>query len=461
MSKVKNIISAILAVIVLVGVGFGAYILFGKKDNDNLTEGTIKILRESADELKSAITTVGSTVAGESNSGNASQLSVSSRLSGPSMYGSLTLTTSSTQQDICVKFLDDVKETYANLEMITYALSLSGTKIELGKTYVGEEDGDNIYYGVYRENNNVVFEDDGKKIVVEFNEKDNKPSSISYFDVRRWSDRKFAFEMSTVNFATDKYYYYSGGVKVSSTVTGDDLTNAYNAIEDKIVAGTTLKALKEYVEELGSDFVIGKFQVLTGNITNDAENVNFKFTEYSSVPDGEEIFKNYASDIKNLEYFKYSKTNISKSDAKNLKDIYNDMHAVCTTAKNQYAYNIFDDKFYFYGVNDLKEFDNKVLTKISNELTALGTDNQKYVELKPVFDELFKLYSDDKNDNNYVSVLLCRCDYLQLTSTNGYVENGEFVIEQDASGKIVVNYKLEINITNVSRYDFETQLKEF
>lgn len=458
MSKTKKFISIILAIIVLAGVGFGAYLLFGKKKNTLTEERAIKLVGETTDELQSAITTVGSGVAGTANSGNSNQLSASNSLG--------VINSASSKQEICVEFLDRVKMIYGSLEEANYALSLNGTKMQFGQTYMGQEDGDEVYYGIYRDENNVVFEygydkDSVEKIIIEYNQQKNKPSSVSYFNV--YEDRgQYAqvleFEMSSINFVTDMYSSYKGRIQFPSGITGDALTNAYNTLEDKIVEGITLTAMEDYLKELGSGYERG-FSVLTGNIANNVDDIVFMYKDcYPNLNDG--VFNNYSSNISNMEYFKPSKFNLDFKDAKNLTNVYDNMMAVAKTVERQYTYGIFNDKFYFYGVNDLKDFDHKILSKLSTELNALGADNDEYIKLKPVVDALLDNYSTHKNDSPYVSILFGKCDYLELNSINATIENGSINIYENPSNKIVAEYHARVEIDG-SSYDLETQLKEF
>lgn len=468
MSKTKRIVSLILSIVVLAGVGFGAFLLFGKKDNKLTEKRAIQLIGETTEELESAITTVGSAVAGEANSGSSNQLSASNALC------SLDIELTSTKQEKCVEFLDRVKQIYSELEMVNYALNLYGTKMQLDQTYIGTEDGDVIYYCVSCEGNNVIFEygfdkNDLEKIVIEYNPLRNIPSSISYFEVNKWfDDSEMEFEMSSINFQTEMYSIYSGGIKFPSTLTGDDLTAAYNTVEDKIVEGTSLKALNEYLVGLGEDYRMYTFQVFTGNIAKNIDSITFLYQEYDDVPEKNEddIFKNYSSNIYNIEYFKTSKSNVDYNNAQNLTSILDDMYSVSATVRRQYAYEIIDNKFYFYSAYDLKDFDSKVLSKISRELIALGEQDEQYIDLKPIVEKLFYLYLNNDSNAYYVSILLGKCDYLELSTISAEIYNGKFDIYKDpSSNKVVVDYIVHIRVKKTddsyAYYDLKTQLKEF
>lgn len=429
MSKTKKFISIILAIIVLVGVGFGAYLLIGKKDNKLTEQSAIKLVDKTSDKLDEAITTIGNGFASNSasQSVNASANLLASSSSRPNEY---------------VEFLNMITFANSYLDMVNYTLKLTGDDtISFDKTYAGYA-GESQFFTIYRDNDLVVFEfgindedvdDDGvvnKKLyntygIIDYDSKNNAPSMFTFIIVNEGSttegsttDCSLELRLYSIDFNQklfNCYEVYMYNITRASTVT---------SLRDNLSKGAlTYDDIKTYVDfESGEDFF-----VYTGNIADNINDINIASHRSSNVKN---LFNSYSSNVKHLDYCAKNKSKLDYKKYENFNKVNNDMLDVMRASQRKYNYFVSNNDFYFIAVDDYKLFDrviiNSLKTTISdletsdftaNNYTNQGTsitltadDTSNCLEMiQNGINKLSDYYEQNKSSDNYISIMLGKC----------------------------------------------------
>lgn len=432
MSKAKKVISVILAIIVLVGVGFGAYLLFGKKDNELTEERAITLVGEASTKLNSAIKTMGNgMVAGTSSQTISHNLSSS---------GSLMEGNTNVAKDY-VGFLEQLISANASIEMIDYALGLSkDDSVDFDKTYAY----DSTYFSIYRDNDSVVFDlsliIDGSNwsetkfyhyyqntfVIIDYDKENDEPSALTCITIRsnkynddgeyyEDSDNAIYFNLLSVDFKTNMVNSYCLNAKASSLT-----KEIYDTVREKLANQTLV-----YDDiELYSDHLY----IYTGNIADNINDINL--VSHSTTSSVERLFNSYKSNVKHLDYCALNKSKLEYDKATNLTKIGKDIMDAYNAS--EYKYNCFvnENTLYFMSIDDYKEFDRKVITALKNIVSTLSYSDlssggysysnddlmlegnggeEAFNALVTGVEKLLNYYELHKSDTNYISILLGRC----------------------------------------------------
>lgn len=411
MSKTKRMISIILAVIVLVGVGFGAYFAFFSHKNLN-QKRAIKLVGEADNKVVSALDTIG----GAYNNSSSSSLSVKA--------SNALLESDEGDEDeggsevaALSDYIDQITILHQMLSFADASFDMTGdNQIQFGKTYrfmTGDIDNSTIYDMVmYLSGNNYVLEmniegdsfgDEGthRYIVVSYDKsKDNvEGASFINYDI---VEGELSIYFLNLDFSHNTFSEY-----IVDYMTED--TTAINECLTKTLNGTLTK--QDY-ESFGTNCDV---YTIVGNISSSINNIKFTTTAYDFTP-----FANYASNVFGFEVLKEK----SKIDSKNSKNI--------TTLANLYeyaeleAYKILtyvDDAsntLKYYRIGDSKEYD---LNTINAFIAAFRdkasveevTSNNSAIEINGTISDIAKVktvLASIKNEINnddaafYISKLL-------------------------------------------------------
>ena len=434
MSKAKKIISAILAVIVLVGIGFGAYILFFKKDKEfKLTEErAIKLIGEANAKQSSAINIVGKTFASDTSSQSisggqglfAQNINENGRLSE-------TDKNQISRAEEYLKYYCDLLEnfTYAKFGANTLQLDKDKT-IKFGKTYKFTIM-DNTWYGVYDYNDDIVMYEIKNDVidicvVLEYDKEKDVPKSYTLFAEQDWNenDPDFGnndgvysfFDIAYTNFETNQFNYYY----IRSEFENCDNFDKAHDLRNKLANGTLKYAdLSDYLKYNRSSYYDEEvLYAYAGNVANNINDLKFKSIRNTDV---ETLFNTYSTSVKNLDMVALSK---SKIDTKNaIEDTGLFEKAFRMSSASVFDAYIKDGKFYFYRVTDQKQFDLDVLTSLKTKLATMTYENadnswhdgirvnvnggeNSFNKIKTAIDLLNNSYETHKNDEVYISMLL-------------------------------------------------------
>lgn len=456
MSKTKKIISAFLAIIVLVGVGFGAYILFGKKSNSLTESRAIKLVNETSDKINSTISYMGNGVANDNSvqtSTNINSIMSSNLLDFNDELSSL--------YEDYEDYFDKLTRAKGFFEKGNYALSLSGSqKINFDKTYYGESEDERGYFTFYHTDEIVVmefsdFENDFRREsyygIVEYDKEKNIPSAFYYFHINEYvtsgdidgeSCVECEYELNSLDFSSNKFYYVSTAFSIADT----DTLASLNVYRNKLANATLVwNDIKDLTTEESVSFY-------KGNIANSINNVDMVSVRMLSEHSNEYInlFNGYKNNIKHLDVIALNNSKVDYNNAiksEIIDGVFGGMLAAEMGTQRQIycKYNNSMDKLLFYFAEDFKEFDTEVINKLKNvfenlEYSDLTQEWNEHVKItvenyygdtesdqigrfnivKRAALDLIEFYQAYKNESYYVSILLGYGEYYHLS--NSYVE---------------------------------------
>ncbi len=465
MSKAKKVISALLAIIVLVGVGFGAYLLFRKKDNKLTEDRAIKLVSEASTKLNSAIKTMGSGLAADTGTQTASGIQTLNSSANISASGTANM-------EDYVEFLDELTQAGSFLEMVNYALNLGNeNSIKFDKTYAGYIGRETSYMTIYR-TDSVVFEygikeshDDDHVLantygVIDYNKDKDEPSAFNFFvvieeDYKEDEETSYSFSvtMHSIDFESKMFNCYAAYMY--------DLPNAslVDTFRNKLSKGT-LKAndIKDYIDFASGD----DFFAYTGNIANRIDDISM--ASHNTVGAKEDFFNKYSSNVKNLDIIASSK--LDYDNAINLTKVSNDIFATKAASRERYNYFVSESngKFYFISVDDYKQFDSVITNALKGRVATLtnadadgewhnsvriSVSNNEYVSesfnlVKNVVNALEEYYQNHKDDANYVSILLGKCG-IELSLPSASANVSAYITVEEESFVYEITYNSLVN----------------
>lgn len=483
MSKVKKIISTILAIIVLIGVGFGAYLLFFKKDKEfKLTEErAIKLIGEATAKQNAAINTVGKTMAtdtsSQSISGGQGLFALNNQENGNLLETDINQISRAEEYEM---YLDEYYRLVGRLNVGFNALQLDkDNTIKFGKTYeFVVDDHQKIYAVYYCKENKVVYEmkfDDNNDncvytmyLVVEYNKVQDIPSATTMFvEIDNGYDELNStpnsvssdFEIAYTNFQTNSFKYYG----ITTVFENCDNFNKAHELRSKIANGSLKYAdLSDYLKYNRNEYNDERvLRAYSGNITENINDLNFKSIRNTSV---EKLFNTYSTEVTNLDVINNSKIDVNNT----IKDNGIFEKAYYMTAQNV-AYYVKNEKFYYYCVTDFKQFDSDVLTSLKTKLATLTYENADgnwhdgvnveissggeyvYNKIKTAIDLLNNYYEEHKSDETYVSVLL-RSD-AKVAESEGITYSLPKIVADSENDKFYYNIQFKIAYPEVTSDD--------
>lgn len=437
MSKTKKIVSFVLVVVMLLGVGFGAYFLFFKKDNSLTGKRAISLINETSKELNTAITTIGNGVSGKTSTGT---LSTAGLNANTSLNANASLNaTSSTDVSDYEHFINMVTFASSYVEMVDFAVGMSSDDtIEFNKIYMGVMDGVPTYLTLYYTSDLIVFEfavnaeDDGDKIVIntygiiDYDKEKDKPTAFNFIIVDNESSEyggtttyDFSMRMYSINFDSKMFNCYE--------------TYMYNLNEYSIVENFRSKLakgelnyddIKDYVD-FDNDFYI-----YSGNIANNVDDI--KMATHKDATSRKALFNTYSKTISHLEMVATSKIDFDNID--NISNVGSEILQYFVASQNRYMCGVdSDNRLCFIDATSSQswqEWDKLLINKLKtllNEMSVSDADGTIYDGqikitisdsstpetefnlLKSTVGALEDYYTRHKDDQNYVSLMLGRC----------------------------------------------------
>lgn len=427
MSTTKKIVSMLLVLVLLLGVGFGAYFLFGKKGKIS-EKRAISLVSESSKNFNTAITTMGNGVSGNTATGT-----LSGRLNA---NATASLNGGSNDMSDYVYFLKSLTLANAYLEMVNYGLNLGNDNaIKFDKTYSGFSDSA-TYLTVYRTSDSVVFEfgfksddeEEGVRYssvvntygVVDYDKENDKASSFNFFYV---NEENSTSEDVTTYDLTLRIYSMDFEQKMFNCyeVFMYDINSA-SAVKDfrnKLSKGTlNFNDIKNYVDfESGYDFGI-----YSGNIADNVDDIRLSTHKVESTR--QQLFDSYSSNVKHLDVIASSKLNYNK--ATNLSTVGDDLMSYFVASQGKYLFEANGNNFYYVEFPDWKTFDSVIIGILKTNLNSMsysdanGTvyddeiqvtlnSEEEFTLLKNTVNTLEEYYNRHKDDKNYVPLILGTC----------------------------------------------------
>ncbi len=431
MSKTKKIVSFVLVVIMLLGVGFGAYFLFSKKSK--LTEKrAISLVSETSKELNTAITTICNGVSGKTSTSTLSAASsdANTRLNA----------TSSTDMSDYVNFIKMVTFSNSYLEMVNFTLGMSGDDaIEFNKTYSGFTIGAPTYLTLYCTSDSVVFEfatkdDEGDDQsyfntygIIDYDEENDRPSAFNFIIIGNESSEyagattyNFSMRMYSINFDLKTFNCYEAYM--------------YNFNEYSIVRNLKNKLakgelnyddIKNYVDfDNGYDF-----SIYSGNIADHVDDI--KMATHKDLVSRKTLFNTYSKTISHLGIIADSKIDFNSME--NISNVSGEIMQYFAASKNRYMCAVGDgNRLCFIDATSYEgwqEWDRILINKLKTLLNEMsvsdangsiydgqikitissGTPETEFNLLKSTVDALENYYTRHKDDQNYVSLMFGRC----------------------------------------------------
>lgn len=457
MSTTKKIVSILLVLVLVLGVGFGAYFIFGKKGKIS-EEKAISLVSETSKKLNTAITTMGNGVSGNTTTGT---------LSG-SLNANATASLNGGSNDMSdyVYFLNSLTFANAYLEMVNYGLNLGDDNaIKFDKTYSGFS-GSALYITVYRTSDSVVFElgakSDGEEEgvrysmvantygVVDYDKENDKASSFNFFVVQEENStsegvttydlelRIYSMDFEQKMFNCYEVYMYD----INSASVVKDFRN-------KLSKGTLkFDDIKDYI-----NFDIGGGYFYSGNIADNVDDI--KLSTHKEVNTRKQLFDSYSSNVKHLDVIASSKLNYDK--ATNLSTVGSNIMSYFVASQDKYLFGVNGNNFYYVEFPDWKTVDSVIIEILKTNLNSMSYSNangtvyndeiqvtldseEEFTLLNNTINALEEYYNRHKDDKNYVPLILGVCneglDLVSSTSklicNSGFYKAGTGVFPDDS-----------------------------
>lgn len=389
-------------VIVLAGIGVGAYFLFFSNSSKKLTEKRATTLVTEVDgKVVSTIKDFGSAYS-SSNTNTHGTLSNSGVLGGNSG-------TDSGVARAVKKYIDYLLDVHEYLTIANQWFSNDDFyNVEFDKTYFYlngvEEDANKMYVSMYVTDNKYVFEaystadylgenGDHIYVIISYDSKNDEAKSCSIIDYRNTSDSLsfYSFNIDLkVNTFSSYVVDYEG---FDSTIV---TTEQINDCMSKLFNGNMTK--QDYIS-YGEGLYVG---VVTGNITDNINNIEFAQSSYDY-----EAFSNYRTNITGLNVLAEG-SKIDKEHSKNISSIMTNIVKYAQTELNKFIIKVNGsnpnrlDLFY---VDSFKTFEKETLNTIISalegkdsieEVTNVNLTNNNSFELS----EIKTLLNDIKTEIN-------------------------------------------------------------